>query len=254
MTCSLVAAAAAVVLAAAPDPASARTSAMAAQPGSWASPATSVASVAAARAIPRSDFLSQSQIRARLDFSRPLSDYYLTPTDQKPIADPDCATRGRPEATSVMVLPAARKRTQVFTYRVPGASWLLEGQVDVYEYRTKAKARAALARVKASVRATRHYWLVCEAINPSVTAQTPTGSLAVTGTSFSWRHHLRAGHAGSWRHVVSTKGRRLVWVVLGRELRADLDWSHGTPSATFPRYPSKAYLTSLAAGATRAAL
>ena len=153
-----------------------------------------------------------------------------------------------------MPLPASRKRTQVFTYRVPGAAWRLEGQVDVYEYRTKAKARAALARIKASVRSARHYWLLCEGINPTVTAQKPTGALHVTGKSFSWRHHLRAGHAGSWRYVVSAKGRRLVWVTLGRELRADLDWSHGTPSATFPRYPSKAYLQSLAAGATAAAL
>ncbi len=207
-----------------------------------------------AAAIPRSDFLTQAQIRARLDLSRPLTDYFLAPTDQRPIADPDCATRNRPEATSVAVLPAARKRSQVFSYRVTGAAWLLEGQVDVYEYRTKAKARAALARVKASVRSATHYSLVCEAINPRVTAQTPTGRLDVTGRSFSWRHHLRAGHAGSWRHVVSTQGRRLVWVVLGRELLADLDWSHGTPGARFPRYPSKAYLQSLARGATRAAL
>lgn len=214
----------------------------------------SLRTVAVVAAIPRSDFLSQAQIRARLDFSRPLTDYYLAPTDQTPRPDPDCATRNRPEATSVAPLPAARARRQVFGYHVPGAAWRLQGQVDVYEYRTKAKARAAFARVKASVRSTRHYAIVCEGLNPTVTAQKPTGVLKVTGRSFSWRHHLRAGHAGAWRYLVATQGRRLVWVTLGRELRGDLDWSHGTPGATFPRYPSKAYLRSLAAGATAAAL
>ena len=243
--CPIAAVAAAALLL--PRPASA------AQADTATTAARPAATVVAA-AIPRSDFLTQKQIRARLDLSRPLSDYYLAPTDRTPRSDPDCATRNRPEATSVMALPASRKRSQVFTYRVRGASWQLQGQVDVYEYRTKAKAKAALARVKASVRSARHYALICEGVNPTVTAQRPTGALHVTGSSFSWRHHLRTGQAGSWRYVVSTEGRRLVWVTLGREFRADLDWSHGTPSATFPRYPSKAYLRSLAAGATAAAL
>jgi hypothetical protein len=227
----------------------------AASPAAAAGLGTAAPSAAVvARAIPRSDFLTQRQIRARLDLSRPLRDYYLAPTDTRPIADPDCATRNRSEATAVMPLPAARMRAQVFTSRVPGAGWQLEGQVNVYEYRTKAKARAALKRVRASVRSATRYSLVCEGLNPLVTGQRPTGALAVTGRSYSWRHHLRAGHAESWRHVVSTQGRRLVWVALGRVLRADLDWSAGTPPAVFPRYPSRAHLRSLAAGATAAAL
>lgn len=204
--------------------------------------------------IPRSEFLTQRQIRARLDLARPLRDYYLSPTDRSPQADPDCATRGRPEATSAVIYPAARTRSQVFTYRVPGAAWQLQGQVLVVEYRSRAKARAAYARVKASVRSARHYSVVCEGINPRVTAQRTTGALDLTGRSFSWRHHLTASHAGAWRHVVATKGDRLVWVVLGREYRADLDWSAGTPTPSFPRYPALSYLESLAEGATGDAL
>lgn len=224
--------------------------------GSAAATELSGAATAAAapRAIPRSDFLTPAQIRARLDFTRPLSQYYLTPTDQRPQPDIDCATRGRPEVTSVAPLPALRARSQVFGYRVPGATWQLVGQVEVYEYKTTAKAKAALTRIKKSVRSTTRYAIVCEAINPTVTGQAPTGALRVKGTSFSWRHQVRATHAGSWRHVVSTQGKRLVWVTLGREKLADLDWSHGTPKATFPRYPSVPYLRSLAAGATAKAL
>jgi hypothetical protein len=198
--------------------------------------------------IPRADFLSPAQIRARLDLARPLTEYTLHPTDESPQPDPDCATN-RPEAVESKVYPAQRSRTQAFSYRVPGASWTLEGRTMVLEYRSRAKARAALRRAAASVRAATRYSLVCEAINPIVTGQVPSADVDVRGRSFTWRYHLRAAHAGSWREVIATSGRRLVWVELGREYRADLDWDGSTPAASFPAYPSRARLASLARGA-----
>lgn len=209
---------------------------------------------AAPTRIVREDLPTSAQVRSALDLSRPLSNFFVTPTDQDPIANPDCATNGRPEATDVVVLPAARTRTESFTYRIPGAAWELEGAVQVVEYRTRAKARAALARVKASVHSATRYRITCEGVDLLVTGQTATGSPDVRGASFSWRNHVRSLQAGSWRYAVSTKGRRLVWVSLGRAYRADLDWSHGTPAAQFPRYPSKAYLADLTAVAAKAAL
>jgi hypothetical protein len=65
----------------------------------------------------------------------------------------------------------------------------------------------------------------------------------------TWRYRLRAAHAGSWRDVLATSGRRVVWVELGREYRADLDWDAGRPPPEFPKYPSLAYLEQLAQGA-----
>ncbi len=212
------------------------------------STAGALEAVSSPAAITTSDFLTQAQIRARLDLTRPLSSYDLHPTDNSPEPDPDCATN-RPEATSSKVYPAQRSRTQVFEYQVPGAAWSLQGYVQVLEYPSTAKARAALARVVASVKSSTGYTLVCEAINPIVSGQKATKALAVPGTSFAWRYHLRAGRAGSWRDVIATRGRRVVWVELGREFRADLDWDSGTPPATFPKYPSNAYLQSLAQGA-----
>jgi hypothetical protein len=49
--------------------------------------------------------------------------------------------------------------------------------------------------------------------------------------------------------VLATSGRRVVWVELGREYRADLDWATGRPAPEFPTYPSLAYLQKLAQGA-----
>lgn len=199
-------------------------------------------------AITRSDFLRRSQIRDRLDLSRPLSEYLLSPTDTSPGPDPDCATAGRPEATAALVYPALRTRTQSFSYSVAGP-WHLEGRALVLEYASRAKARAAYRRAVASVRLTTHYTLVCEAIDPIVSGQVPTRQVQVPGSQFTWRYHLRASHAGSWRDVIATRGRRVVWVELGRVYDADLDWSSGTPAASFPRYPSLRYLGALARGA-----
>ena len=68
------------------------------------------------------------------------------------------------------------------------------------------------------------------------------------GRALTWRYRLRATHAGSWRDVLATSGRRIVWVELGREYRADLDWDASRPPADFPKYPSLAYLEQLAQG------
>ena len=121
--------------------------------------------------------------------------------------------------------------------------------MQVLDYTSKAKAKAAFARAVTSVKASTGYTLVCEAINPIISGQKPPKAVAVPGTSFAWRYHLRATRAGSWRDVIATRGKRVVWVELGREFRADLDWDAGTPPATFPKYPSNAYLESLAKGA-----
>ena len=212
-----------------------------------AAPAPGVAAPHAA--ITRSDFLTRTQIRDRLDLARPLTDYALAPTDTSPGPDPDCATAGRPEATAARVYPATRSRTQFFSYRVPGASWHLEGRTLVLEYASRARARAAYSRAVASVRVTSHYTLVCEGLNPRVSGQTATRNVDVPGRQFTWRYHLRATRAGSWRDVIATSGRRVVWVELGRVGNAELDWADGTPSARFARYPSLAYLQSLARGA-----
>lgn len=217
-----------------------------------ASPALSAnpvgGSVGLPAAIVRADFLTQAQIRARLDLSRPLTAYDLSPVDRTPEPDPDCATN-RPEAASSKFYPARQSRTQVFEYRVPGATWAIQGSVMVFEYSTTAKAKAAYKRVVAAVRSSTGYTLVCEAINPIISGQAPTPAVAVPGTTFAWKYHLRAARAGSWRDVVATGGKRVVWVELGREFRAELDWDAGTPPATFPKYPSTAYIESLATGA-----
>ncbi len=210
--------------------------------------------VGAPTAIHRDEFLTRRQVRGALDFSRPLATFAIAPTDQHPIPDPDCATTGRPEATQAVVYPAARSRIQFFEYTVPGQPWTIQGRVLVLEYGSRAKARAAMARVRASVRSTTGYALVCEGINPSVSGQRAVRSPAVEGRSFAWRYHLTAVNAGSYRDIVSTKGRRLVWVELGRVNRAELDWSKGTPSTTHPRYPSRAFLASLAKPAIAKAL
>ena len=194
------------------------------------------------------DFLSRAQIRARLDLARPLSAYALDPVDESPEPDPDCATN-RPAATSSKVYPAARSRTQTFEYLVPGAAWTLQGRVLVLEYASRAKARAAFGRAADSVRAYPRYTLVCEAINPIITGQATTNQVDVPGRSLTWRYRLRAAHAGSWRDVLATSGRRVVWVELGREYRADLDWDAGRPPPEFPKYPSLTYLEQLAKGA-----
>ena len=194
------------------------------------------------------DFLTPAQIRARLDLARPLSAYALDPVDETPQPDPDCATN-RPAATSSKVYPAARSRTQTFEYQVPGAAWTLQGRVLVLEYASRAKARAAFGRAADSVRAYTRYTLVCEAINPILTGQATTVAADVPGRSLTWRYHLRATHAGSWRDVLATGGRRVVWVELGREYRAALDWDAGRPPPEFPTYPSLAYLEHLAQGA-----
>jgi hypothetical protein len=199
-------------------------------------------------AITGADFLTPAQIRARLDLARPLSAYALDPVDETPEPDPDCATN-RPAATSSKVYPAARSRTQTFEYQVPGAAWTLQGRVLVLEYASRAKARAAFERAADSVRAYTRYTLVCEAINPIITGQATTNQADVPGRSLTWRYRLRATHAGSWRDVLATSGRRVVWVELGREYRADLDWDAGRPAADFPKYPSLGYLEQLAQGA-----
>ena len=205
---------------------------------------------AAARIIPASDFLTQGQIRTRLSFTRPLSSYYLSPTDQHPIADPDCATLNRPQATWTRVLPAARSRSQSWAYEVPRVVWHLGGSVTIYEYTTKARAQAALSRVKASVRSARAYTIVCEATNLVVSGQTPTAGLGLRGADFSWANRMRTFDANSCRHAVSAKGKRLMWVELCRSTPG----TTRTPNPPFPAYPSVAYFRSYAQGAARAAL
>ena len=128
-----------------------------------ASPAPSAnpvgGSVGLPAAIVRADFLTQAQIRARLDLSRPLTSYDLSPTDRTPEPDPDCATN-RPEVVSSKSYPAQQSRTQVFEYRVPGATWAIQGSVMVFEYSTRAKAKTAYKRVVAAVRSSTGYTLV----------------------------------------------------------------------------------------------
>ncbi len=229
--------------------------ALAATPSSLPGTTTPSASSAPVRAVPTaittSDFLTRAQIRARLDFARPLSDYWLSPVDNSPEPDPDCApiAAGAPAPLDSSVDPARRARSQYFDYEVPGAAWTIQGRAIVLEYTSRAKARAAYRRVVASVKAHARYELLCEAINPIVTGQARTAAVDVAGTSFTWRYHLRAARAGSWRDVISTRGNRVVWVELGREFTADLDWSGATPPPVFPRYPSLHYLQRLASGA-----